>query len=80
MWVDIETFVALKEEMYAKSGRLLKVGNVLETREIGGRNIPVKVEMVNKLRKNSKTVFEMKDVVFDKQMDEEKFTMRYLRR
>ena len=80
MWVDKETFVALKEEMYAKSGKLHKVGNVLETREIGGRKIPVKVEMVNKLRKNSKTVFEMKDVVFDKPMDEKKFTMRYLRR
>ena len=80
MWVDKETFVALKEEMYAKSGKLLKVSNVLETKEIGGRNFPVKVEMVNKLRKNSKTVFEMKDVVFDKPMDEEKFSMRYLRR
>jgi outer membrane lipoprotein-sorting protein len=80
MWVDKETFVALKENMYAKSGKLLKVANVLETKEIGGRNIPVKVEMVNKLRKNSKTVFEMKDVVFDKPMDENKFSMRYLRR
>jgi len=80
MWVDTKTFVALKEEMYAKSGKLLKVANVLETREIGGRNFPVKVEMVNTLRKDSKTVFEMKDVVFDKQMDEEKFSMRYLRR
>ena len=80
MWVDKETFVALKEEMYAKSGKLLKVSNVLETKEIGGRNFPVKVEMVNKLRKNSKTVFEMKDVLFDKPMDEEKFSMRYLRR
>ena len=80
MWVDKETFVALKEEMYAKSGKLLKVSNVLETKEIGGRNFAVKVEMVNKLRKNSKTVFEMTDVVFDKPMDENKFSMRYLRR
>ncbi len=80
MWVDKETFVALKEEMYAKSGKLLKVSNVLETKEIGGRKFAVKVEMVNKLRKNSKTVFEMIDVVFDKPMDEEKFSMRYLRR
>ncbi len=80
MWVDKETFVALKEEMYAKSGKLLKVSNVLETKEIGGRNFAVKVEMVNKLRKNSKTVFEITDVVFDKPMDESKFSMRYLRR
>lgn len=80
MWVDKETFVALKEEMYAKSGKLLKVSNVLETKKIGGRNFPIKTEIVNKLRKNSKTVFEIKDVVFDKPMDESKFSMRYLRR
>ncbi len=80
MWVDKETFVAQKEEMYAKSGKLLKVSNVLETKKIGGRNFPVKSEMVNKLRRNSKTIFEMKDIVFDKPMDEKMFTMRYLRK
>lgn len=80
MWVDKETFVALKEEMYAKSGKLLKVANVLETKVIDGKNFPVKTEMVNKLRKNSRTVFEMKEIVFDKPMDEGKFSMRYLRR
>ena len=80
MWVDKKTFVALKEEMYAKSGKLLKVANVLETKTINGKNFPVKTEMVNMLRKNSKTVFEMKEIVFDKPMDEAKFSMRYLRR
>ncbi len=80
MWVDKESFVAQKEEMYAKSGKLLKVANVLETKKIGGRNFPVKSEMVNKLRRNSKTVFKMNDIVFDKHIDESKFTMRYLRK
>ncbi len=80
MWVDKETFVTLKEEMFAKSGKLLKVANVLETKKIDGRNFPVKTEMVNMLRKNSKTIFEMKEIVFDKPMDKEMFTMRYLRR
>ncbi len=80
MWVDKESFVPLKQEMFAKSGKLLKVSNVLETKTINGRNFPVKTEMVNKLRKKSKTIFEMKDIVFDKVMDEDKFTMRYLRK
>lgn len=80
MWVDKKSFVALKEEMYAKSGKLLKVSTVLETKNIDGRNFPVKVETVNKLRKNSKTVFEMKDIVFDKPIGEEIFTLRFLRK
>lgn len=80
MWVDKKTFVAWKEELYAKSGKLLKEAKVLEVRLIGKRQFPVKSEMVNKLRRNSKTVFTMKDIELDKPMDEKEFTIRYLRR
>ena len=80
MWVDKVTFVSMKEEMYAKSGKLLKEALVLEMKKIGKRNVPVKSEMINKLRKNSKTVFEMKDIEFDAPMKEEMFSLRWLRR
>jgi outer membrane lipoprotein-sorting protein len=80
MWVDKENFISYKQEMYAKSGKLLKVASVLEIQKIEGKYIPVKVEMVNTLREKSKTVFEMNEIVLDKPMDENKFTMRYLRR
>lgn len=80
MWVDKEMFVAWKEEMYAKSGRLLKVARVLDVKKIGDRHFPVKSEMVNKLRKDSKTIFTMSDIKLDVPMDEKTFSMRYLRR
>lgn len=80
MWVDKQSFVPLKEELYAKSGKLLKVSRVLEIKKIGSRLFPVKVEMVNMLRKNSKTVFEMKDVAFDVKLPNDMFTMRNLQR
>jgi outer membrane lipoprotein-sorting protein len=80
MWVGKEDFVAWKEEMYAKSGKLLKVSRVLATQKIGARQVPVKSEMQNKLRAGSTTTFEMTGVTFDAPMDEELFTMRYLRR
>ncbi|MBD3320752.1 MAG: outer membrane lipoprotein-sorting protein [Chitinivibrionales bacterium] len=80
MWVAKSNFVQIKEEMYAKSGKLLKTANTLEIQTIGNRDFAVKVEMVNKLRKNSRTVFTMKDITFDKPLDESVFSMRYLRR
>jgi outer membrane lipoprotein-sorting protein len=80
MWVGKNDFVAWKEEMYAKSGKLLKVARVLEVKSIDNRAIPVKSEMKNMLRNNSATVFEISDIVFDAAMDEGMFTMRYLRR
>jgi hypothetical protein len=36
--------------------------------------------MVNKLRKDTKTVFEMKDIVFDVKLAGDMFTMRNLQR
>lgn len=80
MWVGKNTFIAWKEEMYAKSGKLLKVSNVLETEKIGDRTIPTKTVMENKLRRNSRTVFTLKDVKLDVSVNEQTFTMRWLRR
>lgn len=80
MWVEKSTFVAWKEEMYAKSGKLLKVARVLKTDKIGDRWFASVSEMENKLRRNSKTVFTMTDIKLDVPLNEEEFSMRYLRR
>jgi outer membrane lipoprotein-sorting protein len=80
MWVDKELFIPRKEEMYAKSGTLLKVSHVLDIKKIGSRHFPTKVEMVNKLRKDTKTVFEMTDVVFDVKADDNAFSLQNLQR
>jgi outer membrane lipoprotein-sorting protein len=80
MWVDKKTFLPMKEEMYAKSGKLLKESLVLETRPFGKRLYPVKTVMADKLRKNSKTVFEMNRIQFDKPMDKKIFSIRHLQR
>ena len=35
LWIDAERYVTLKQEMYAKSGRLLKVSNTLKVDRVG---------------------------------------------
>jgi outer membrane lipoprotein-sorting protein len=80
MWVDKELFIQWKEEMYAKSGTLLKVSRVLEMKKIGVRHFPTKIEMVNMLRKNTKTVFEMSDIVFDVKVADNVFSLQNLQR
>jgi outer membrane lipoprotein-sorting protein len=80
MWVDKELFIQRQEEMYAKSGTLLKVSHVLDVKKIGGRHFPTKVEMINKLRKDTKTVFEMNDVEFDVKLDPSVFSLQNLQR
>lgn len=80
MWVDKKNYLPMKEQMYAKSGKLLKESLVLETKKYGKRTFPFKTELINKLRRNSKTVFIMEDIVFDRPMDKKMFSLRHLQR
>lgn len=79
MWVDTERYVTLKEEMYSKSGKLLKTMNVLEVEKFSKRYYPTKFEMINAQRK-SKTVLRMYDVKFNASINEGIFNLRYLQR
>jgi len=78
LWVDAERFVALKQEMYARSGRLLKVCNTLQVDRLGERWFPSSVEYVSKLRNNTKTVFTMSKVELDVFLDDRQFSMAAL--
>jgi outer membrane lipoprotein-sorting protein len=80
MWVDKERFVALRQEMYAKSGKLLKVSRVLEVRQIGDRWFPVKEEVSDQLKQGSRTQFTMRNIRFDVPLDESMFSLRTLQR
>lgn len=80
MWVDKKNFTIHKEEMYAKSGKLLKESKILETVTIGSRHFPSKVEMVNKLRNNSRTVFSMTNITFDVKVSDNLFSLQNLQR
>lgn len=78
MIVSKDHFICLNEKMYAKSGKELKESKVLEIKKIDNRTFPVKSEIVNKLRKNSSTVFIMNGITFDEPMDDNMFSMRYI--
>jgi outer membrane lipoprotein-sorting protein len=80
MWIDTERFIGLKEEKYAKSGKLLKESRTLEVQKIGERYFPVKSEIADKLRKGSRTVFTMMDVQLDVPVSEKLFTMQNLQK
>lgn len=77
-WVDKERFIILKEELYARSGKLLKVLTVDEVRPINRRYYPTNVTLENKLRKNSKTQMILKKIQFDIDIPEGTFSERNL--
>jgi outer membrane lipoprotein-sorting protein len=80
LWIDAERFVNLKEEMYAKSGRLLKVARTIGVAKLGSRWFPSNVEYESRLRANTKTVFSMAKIELDAAVDPKRFTMAALTR
>ncbi len=79
VWIDKERFVGLREELYAESGRLLKVAEVLKVEEIEGRWYPVRSIMENKLRRNTSTTFILNEIEFNPELPENIFTLERLR-
>ena len=78
LWIDAERYVRLKAEMYAKSGKLLKVGNTLEVVRLGERWFPARTELVSKLRNNTRTVFSMEKITMEAALDEKQFSLSAL--
>jgi hypothetical protein len=78
IWVGKEDFISYKYEYYALSGRLMKSAEVLETRRIDKKDFPVKIKMVDELRKGSSTVFELKDLKLNVRIPEEVFSRQNL--
>ena len=80
LWIDVERFVELKQEMYAKSGRLLKTSSTLEVDRVGDRWFPTRVEFVSRLRADTKTVFSMSHVELNVPVTEQQFSLAALTR
>ena len=78
IWIDQERFIALKEELYAQSGRLLKVSTVNEVEEIDGRYFPLRSVMENKLRENTSTEFVVEEISFNPEIEDDTFTLENL--
>ena len=80
LWIDAVTGDVLRYELYALSGAKLKEYNLVRAETIDGRRFPVESEMRDLLRKDSRTVFVMDQVVLDVPIADSVFSMRNLER
>jgi len=80
LWIDQETGDLLRYELFALSGAMLKEYNILRIEVIDGRRFPVEFEVRDLLRRGSRTVFRMNNVILDRPIADSVFTQRNLRR
>lgn len=79
MWIDAERYVPLKEELYAKSGQLLKQTTLSEVKKFQGRWFPTKMVYKDMLKQGEGTVFTILDAKFNQEIPEYLFTKAALK-
>ena len=80
-WVDKEYLLPTKEELYAKSGKLLKTASLHEIKKINGRWFPSKFIYKDELKRNSRgTEWIINDIQFNKKIPDSRFSKALLRK
>lgn len=79
-WIDQERFVPLKEELYAKSGQLLKRVLMSDIAQIDGRWYPKKMNYKDVLKDGKGTDFVVVDIRFNEEIPEHLFSKAALKK
>lgn len=80
MWVDKSRDVALREDRFAKGGKLLKTTDVLTVERIGGRWVARTVVFKDVLKTGKGTRFELEAIEFDAAIPDHVFSKAMLRK
>ncbi len=79
LWVDKDRYIPLKEELYAKSGKLLKKTELTDITRIGSRWYPGKITFRDMLKKGSGTELIVDEILFNVEIPEHLMSKAALR-
>ena len=79
LWVDAERYVPLRQELYAKSGQLLKEVTMSDIQRISNRWYPTKMIYKDVLKDGKGTEWEVTKIEFDKPIPEHVFSKASLK-
>jgi outer membrane lipoprotein-sorting protein len=80
VWIDRERYVPLKEELFAKSGQLLKRTTLSDIKQVQGRWFPMTIVYKDMLKQGDGTEFKITSVKFDQDIPEYIFTKASLKK
>ena len=80
-WIDKEYLLPMKEELYAKSGKLLKTSTMDGIKKVQGRWFPSRFVFKDELKRNSKgTEWIIDEIEFDVNIPDSRFSKALLRK
>ena len=78
-WIDQERYVPLREELYAKSGQLMKRTDLNKVKILQGRWFPTTIIFKDMLKDGDGTEYVITSILFDQQIPEYLFTKAALK-
>ena len=78
LWIDAERFIPLKQELFAKSGQLLKRMMMKDIVRIDGRWFPTSIIYKDVLKQGDGTEFKVSEIRFDQEIPEHIFSKAVL--
>ena len=79
LWVDAERYIPLKEELFAKSGQLLKRTELSDVKQIQGRWFPTVVRFKDMLKEGDGTEYRITSIKFNQDIPDYLFTKAALK-
>ncbi len=79
LWVDTERFIPLREDLFAKSGQLLKRSVMSNVVQVEGRWFPKTVLYKDMLKQGDGTEFNIMDIQFDQEIPDHIFSKASLK-
>ena len=80
MWIEKEQYVPLKEELFAKSGQLLKKTELSDVKQVDGRWYPHKINYRDMLKDGKGTDFIVLEIQIDAEIPAHILTKAALRK
>ncbi len=80
LWIRASDFVPLREEFYDEHGKLIKILEYAAIRRMSDRVIPTLWTMKSMVKKGSSTTIEILEITYNQPVDENIFSLAYLKR
>jgi outer membrane lipoprotein-sorting protein len=79
-WVDKKDLLFLKTELYDEDGYLVRTETGSDIKEMDGRLIPCRVELLPAEEKGNKTIVEIKEIRFNISINEDYFSQQNMKK
>jgi len=79
-WIDKKDFLFLKSELYDEDGYLVRTELGSEIKNMDGRLIPTKIELIPAEEENQKTLIEIREILFNAPIKDSFFSQQNMKR